>query len=221
MDIQFDAENVDLIDMDPKISVKIYERKKISLKFRNKVQCVQSNDVVSVFLKQFSKINSELSSYLQIHFGALTTKLGESDNQIGIESSSEKSKMKRKINFDDGNEVEKRRKLTDGSIEAIVPESPKKALELVKIDFRIGEVVWAKIKGFPCWPAKIKAHHPRNMATVIWFNDYRTTKVFKSQLFPFLKNFDQFAKQFDNSIGLKTAAQEALMYYGSMLQKTS
>lgn len=85
------------------------------------------------------------------------------------------------------------------------------------IEFRIGEVVWAKIKGFPAWPAKIKAVASSKMVIVVWFNDYRITKVYKTQLFKFLENFDTNAKNFDNSIGLKVAAQEALMYYGSVL----
>lgn len=86
---------------------------------------------------------------------------------------------------------------------------------VVKIEFRIGEVVWAKIKCFPAWPAKIKSAVSSKMVLVVWFNDYRVTKVYKTQLFKFLLNFDTFAKNFDNSIGLKTAAREALMYFGN------
>lgn len=87
--------------------------------------------------------------------------------------------------------------------------------DVVKIEYRIGEVVWAKIKGSPAWPAKIKFFASSRMVVVTWFNDYRTTKIYKTQLFKFLTHFDAFAKNFDSSIGLKTAAQEALIYYGN------
>lgn len=91
---------------------------------------------------------------------------------------------------------------------------------IVKVEFRIGEVVWAKIRGFPAWPAKIKAITSSKMVLVVWFNDYRVTKVYKTQLSKFLINFDSFAKNFENSIGLKTAAREALMYYGNAVSQS-
>lgn len=84
------------------------------------------------------------------------------------------------------------------------------------LDFQIGEVVWAKIKGFPHWPCTIKSFH-KKMVLVVWFNDYRCTKVFKSQLFKFLQNFDLFSKSFNQRIGLETAAREALIAYGQSM----
>lgn len=89
-----------------------------------------------------------------------------------------------------------------------------------RIDFRINEVVWAKIKGFAHWPAKIKLFAPnRKMVTVVWFNDYRTTKVYTTQIFKFLQHFDKFAVNFDKTIGLRKAAQEGLIYYGNTIEK--
>lgn len=85
------------------------------------------------------------------------------------------------------------------------------------IDFKVNEVVWAKIKGHPHWPAKIKCFPSNRMVTVVWFNDYRTTKIYRTQLFKFLVNFDSFAKNFDSTIGLRAAAQEGLMYYGNSM----
>lgn len=87
---------------------------------------------------------------------------------------------------------------------------------VAKIDFRINEIIWCKIRGYPAWPCKIKTF-VKNMAIVVWFNDYRTTKVYKTQLQKFLINFDTHAQNFDDNIGLKTAAQEALLYYGNAL----
>lgn len=57
------------------------------------------------------------------------------------------------------------------------------------------------------------------MVVVVWFNDYRTTKMYKSQIFKFLKNFDTYAVNFKNVVGLEKAAQEAMIYFGSSLSK--
>lgn len=90
---------------------------------------------------------------------------------------------------------------------------------ITRIDFAINEVIWAKIKGHPYWPAKLRAFPSDKMALVIWFNDYRTTEVYRTQLFKLLINFDEYSKKFHQTIGLEAAAQEALMSYGSNFQK--
>lgn len=78
----------------------------------------------------------------------------------------------------------------------------------------VNEIVWAKIKGFVHWPCKVLSFRGKLMAEVYWFNDYRKTKLYKTQLYKFLKNFDKFAERFDDTIGLRTAATEALICYG-------
>lgn len=83
------------------------------------------------------------------------------------------------------------------------------------IDYKVGETVWAKIKGSPHWPAKIKALPSSTKAIVVWFNDYRITKIYKTQMYKFIIHFDQFSKQFDEKVGLRVAAEEALRYYGT------
>lgn len=97
------------------------------------------------------------------------------------------------------------------------PEQYVKApiLTIEQIQFQVGEVVWAKIKGSAHWPAKIKCFSNR-MVIVVWFNDYRTTKIYRSQIFKFLQNYDNYSKNFGNVVGLQKAAHEALIYYGSM-----
>lgn len=87
-----------------------------------------------------------------------------------------------------------------------------------KIDFKVKEIVWAKIKGSPHWPAEILAFTSAKMVLVKWFNDYRTTKIYRTQLYKFLTNFDEFAKRFDDTIGLRTAANEALICFGQSLE---
>lgn len=94
---------------------------------------------------------------------------------------------------------------------------PIQSLEVAVIDFKIDEIVWAKIKGHAHWPARVKSFPSQRMAEVVWFNDYRRTKLYKTQLYKFLANFEKFAARFDDTVGLKTAAQEAMMLYGSNL----
>lgn len=85
---------------------------------------------------------------------------------------------------------------------------------VARIEYKINEVVFAKIKGYPHWPAKIKRFDSNKMVTVVWFNDYRTTKIYKTQLSKFLVNFERLASTFDQHIGLKKAAHEGLIYFG-------
>lgn len=94
-------------------------------------------------------------------------------------------------------------------------ESSSSESTIARIDFKVNEVVWAKIKGSVHWPAKIKSFPSSKMVIVVWFNDYRTTKIYRTQLFKFLQNFDLYAQNFDNTVGLKTAAYEGLMYLGN------
>lgn len=86
---------------------------------------------------------------------------------------------------------------------------------IARIEYRVKEVVWAKLRGHPHWPAFIKSFPTDKTAEVVWFNDYRRTKIFRTQMFKFLKHFDQFAVKFDDCVGLKTAAQEGFIYFGN------
>lgn len=84
-------------------------------------------------------------------------------------------------------------------------------MTVARIPFVIGEVVWAKIRGWKHWPAKILSISPRQIE-VEWFNDYRTTKIFRSQIYKFGPNFQMFAENFDSTVGLREAAEEALLH---------
>lgn len=138
------------------------------------------------------------------------------------------SKRKLEIKEDDNN-VAKKRKFNEPKQATIVEAKPSVEISvsnttashsqvLDTISFKINEVVWAKIRGFPHWPAKIKAFSNK-MVVVVWFNDYRTTKLYRSQLYKFLPSFDEFAKKFNDHIGLEKAAKEGLIYFGSTLTK--
>lgn len=50
---------------------------------------------------------------------------------------------------------------------------------------------------------------------MVWLNDYRLTTIYRTQCFKFLSNFDEFAKNFDRTIGLRAAAQEGLILFGN------
>lgn len=82
---------------------------------------------------------------------------------------------------------------------------------IAEFQFSIGDVVWGKIRGWAHWPAQIIAIENRHYV-VKWFNDYRTTKLFRSQIFTFYANFPLFAEKFDSVVGLKDAAHEAMVY---------
>lgn len=82
------------------------------------------------------------------------------------------------------------------------------------IPFTVNEVVWGKIRGWAHWPAKIIRIENRRYV-VEWFNDYRSTSLFKSQIFKFYPNFSLFADKFNSTVGLKDAAHEAMLYLKS------
>ncbi|XP_055326601.1 uncharacterized protein LOC129580316 [Sitodiplosis mosellana] len=147
-------------------------------------------------------------------------------NVNDIQTSSSNKTMKRKICRVEDNESReesssKKRKLDDKQIHEAPQQIAQNSIDdpqLVKtvaqIIFKVDEVVWAKIKGHPHWPARIKCFPSAKMAIVVWFNDYRTTKIYRTQLHKFLTNFDKFAVRFRDTIGLETAAKEGLIYYG-------
>lgn len=77
--------------------------------------------------------------------------------------------------------------------------------------FIIDEVIWGKIRGSTHWPAKVLSIGKRTFK-VEWFNDYRTTQLYLSQMYKFCINFHKFSLKFDTVVGLKDAAEEALLY---------
>lgn len=77
--------------------------------------------------------------------------------------------------------------------------------------FSIGEIVWCKLKGFCHSPAIVDSFEKEKLV-VVWFNDYRRSTVFKSQLFKFSKNCEKFSK--NKSVGFQTAIREAFVVLG-------
>lgn len=77
--------------------------------------------------------------------------------------------------------------------------------------FRVDEVIWGKIRGAHHWPAKVLSFKDRRIF-VEWFNDYRTTGLFRSQIYKFGPNFPIFTEKLDDVVGLRGAVEEALRY---------
>lgn len=121
------------------------------------------------------------------------------------------------ILLSDSTEIDKNE--TIGSIECASSSITidNKAGELARPDFLAGDIVWTKLRGYPAWPSRIERIYgeKNQMAEVWWFNDYRRSKVYKSQLQSFLRNFKANSNAFKHHIGLETAAKEAMMYIGS------
>lgn len=88
---------------------------------------------------------------------------------------------------------------------------PIRSTTLALNDFCMNEVVWGKLKGWPHWPARVTAIEGRRYE-LYWFNDFRKSKVYRTQLFKFAANFETFSKHFSTSFALAKAAQEAITY---------
>lgn len=88
---------------------------------------------------------------------------------------------------------------------------------IAKPDFSSNEIIWGKMKGSTYWPAKIvkilTTVRGTIMYEIVWYNDYRKSKIYKTQAYKFLINFEKFAIKFDDVIGLKAAAFEAMHEY--------
>lgn len=130
---------------------------------------------------------------------------GSSATSTECSAQSERKSLKRKMVTDENVQpTKKQRQNVD-----------KVSQQIAVVRFLLGEIIWAKIRGSPHWPAQIMSFPTHNTAEVLWFNDYRRTKVFQTKLFKFLPYFDEFAKKFETHVGLETAAREALACYGN------
>lgn len=98
----------------------------------------------------------------------------------------------------------------DKSIEANSTSS--QILTIAKPLWSIDDAIWAKIRGSCHWPARIIKILPKKQFIVEWFNDYRTTRVFASQIYKFAPNIFMFQEKFDLVAGLREAAEEATLH---------
>lgn len=124
-----------------------------------------------------------------------------------------------KANVVNNDQRESEQKLRDTTKETSAADNSK---ALVKPDFVLNEIIWAKIKGSAHWPAKIERMVVTASGLLLydikWYNDYRRSKIHRTQAFKFLQNFEKYAVKFDHVIGLRTAAFEAMYEYRRQLQ---
>lgn len=177
-----------------------FERKKVDVKV-TVTKPVERNWLPFVKLKRLSK--SEISKYTQ-------------HNEI-IEMDGLQRTKKRKLDA----LIKKTKKQKSSEqmglpiTEVVTSNINTKNENIVSVlEFARGEIVWGKLRGWPHWPAKIKRIEQKKYE-VVWFNDYRKSKLFRSQIYKFCKNFDEFSKKFGKTIGLETAAKEALLSMGN------
>lgn len=139
------------------------------------------------------------------------------------ENKTSEAKTAEKVSESDQNvKNEKHSACNDDPKLNIAKENADEKLKQIAVNnYVVGEVVWAKIRGFPAWPARIEniIGGKRLMFRIFWFNDYRNSNVYANQVFKFHSNFEQFSKPFNSHIGLETAAREALMYIASEIKK--
>lgn len=127
-----------------------------------------------------------------------------------IMTRSKKQKMMNEDGMHKTDEIQRSETKNSKSLQDIEKKTqPTKTI--ATLSFRIGEIVWCKVRGSWHWPAKVLSFDGRRYE-VYWFNDYRRSKVFLSQLFKFEQNFRQFSVRFSSVVGLETAAKEALIY---------
>lgn len=219
-----------------------YDGEKTDLKssqiIRNvSVQCIDDDDEMvrryPHFMKATVKLKRMIASYIDFWtkkpIEMVKSKKLKLDNETVIENlrdvvkSPEKTiSSKRKRNDETGTTLPttKKAKLNenkDFKDTEDCDKTTKNGAEEVKticiIPFSIDEVIWGKIRGWPHWPCRIlEIDTRRQRFKVYWFNDYRTTNLFRSQIFKFYPNFDIFAEKLSTTIGLKDATKEAMLY---------
>lgn len=106
-------------------------------------------------------------------------------------------------------EMEEPKSSPNQNIESTSHASPPN-MAINTIPFKVGEIIWGKIWGWPHWPAKI-VRFWRRQFEVIWYNDFRVTKLYRSQMYKFSPNFHIFAEKFDTTVGLREAAEQAML----------
>lgn len=146
------------------------------------------------------------------------TKRSSSNIEAGIMTRSKKAKMATNACVSPAVEIpaiQKPKSISSNTInkseQAKTVQSASQSNAVANMKFVPGEVVWCKIRGWSHWPGIIKTIE-NNKFNVLWFNDYRTSKVFHTQLFKFHLNFNEFTKKFGRVVGLETAAKEAVLY---------
>lgn len=214
--IDFNASRISVTVTTPVVRIKRLSEEDIA-----KILRISCNDVTS---KNRSKTNDLLN---HIENEKMNSQL--ISNTVRCET--EKPAKRLKVNFSNTcSEIQSDSQLPS-SVICLQTEQPAKRLKLSStpnssvvqntdsqsaintvavVEFTPDEVVWAKLKGHPHWPAKIVRHENKKYE-IFWFNDYRKSKVFRSQIFKFNQfNFEKFSKT--KKLGFEAALKEAILY---------
>lgn len=166
----------------------------------NKIHVTVKQPIVCI--KKLS--NDEIANMLQIRKTASQPKLKKDHPNSPV------NRPKRKLI---PNEAAIRKAASQLDLKEDNPNPPAKRLKkntIAIIEYRLNEIVWCKLKGHPHWPGKIVGCEKQKFE-ILWFNDYRKSKVFRSQLFKFNdQNFGEFSR--NSKIGLEKAIKEAIIY---------
>lgn len=104
--------------------------------------------------------------------------------------------------------------------DSISTEIHSNQLQIVQPDFSESEIVWAKLRGSPHWPAQVLSFI-NNKAEIFWFGDGRKSIVFTTQLFKFNSNLAEFSKKCNSNGKLLVAMNEAVCYLEELARKKS
>lgn len=85
---------------------------------------------------------------------------------------------------------------------------------VAKIQFKINDVVWCKLKGHPKWPAKVDEICGKNgqLIKLTWFNDYRMSQVNRGQVSKF-NTVESIPVEVKKNMKLQKAIKEAIIYH--------
>ncbi|RDD47623.1 PC4 and SFRS1-interacting protein [Trichoplax sp. H2] len=86
--------------------------------------------------------------------------------------------------------------------------------------FKDGDLVWAKIKGHPPWPAFVDSRNgvKKSKVTVRFFGSDEVGFILPNNVFPYEKNKEKFAKSKKNKIFLQALAE--IEHHATQLQST-
>lgn len=118
-------------------------------------------------------------------------------------------------NILEANIADEPRDIPSNQNEAIGNSHESNAIRIIaQPQFQINEIVWAKLGHFPSWPCKIeRLYGIRNqMVEVLWFNDFRRSKMHVAKIYKFFDKLEEFSKDADLRVGLNRAIKEAIIY---------
>lgn len=79
---------------------------------------------------------------------------------------------------------------------------------LMQQSFRVNDLVWAYVRGFPYWPGVIEGITLKGKYTVHFFGDYTRSDIGRRNVISFYEGFEQYSNNFGN-VKLQRAINKA------------